>query len=84
MRNTGLYPCKDCFFESNISIHPDTKVIEFKGLSLLEILGTLGGIWIVFDSFVMLLSIKLSQKIYKASLIRSLYKFNTNKNIDET
>ena len=53
-KNTGLYPCKNCFFESIISLDPDMRVDEIKGLSFLEIVGIVGGIWIVFDTLIML------------------------------
>ena len=60
------------------------RVDEIKGLSLLEIFGILGGIWIVFDTLIMFFVVKLSQRIYKASLVRSMYKFNPAKTVAET
>ena len=83
-KSTGLYPCKNCFFESIISLDTDTRVEEIKGLSLLEIVGILGGIWIVFDTLIMFFVVKLSQRIYKASLVRSMYKFNPAKTVADT
>ena len=67
-----------------ISLHSYSRVIEIRGIALLEMIGILAGLWLVLDSLMMFVCGKFSARIYQASLVRSLYKFSLDKKPPET
>ena len=77
-------PCENCFFETIVTLSDESKVHYVQSESPLLYLGVMAGLWLLVDSFVSVIMSGLSKRLYEASLIKTVYKFNMNKKLQET
>ena len=79
-----MEPCESCFFETIVSLSDQSRVDYVQSESPLLYLGVMAGLWLLVDSFLYVVMTGLSKRLYEASLVRAVYKFNLNKKLQET